>query len=249
LINTMDPDDTPVVPHGTVCVTVDDRERGLMACLSRTDAAMCPRSTTKRLLLGDVLIHDSDGAVAFAIERKTVADLSASLRDGRFVDQRARLLETYGRERVVYVLEGTDAVWKMAPARGALMALHFRDRVQVLRTLDVEETAEAIVKLATLCKEGRADARGAPPCVEGPPARRLDTSTPESALAAMLCVFTGMSLAKGRAVAKSVGSMRALCASVQEDSAAAARSLRDTVCSGRRLGPVLSAKIVAALSG
>jgi transposase len=113
--------------------------------------------------------------------------------------------------------------------------------------LDVEETSEAIIKLTTLCKEGRADAREAPPCVEGPPVRRLDTNTPESALAAMLCVFVGMSLAKSRAIAKSWGGMRALCTSVHEDSVVAERNLRDMVCSGRRLGPVLAAKIVAAL--
>jgi ERCC4-type nuclease len=223
---------------------VDDRERALLSRLS----GEVNQVTRQRLILGDVLIHNASGEVAFAIERKTVADLSASLRDGRFAEQRARLLETFGRERVVYVLEGTEAVWKMPQEKGALMALHFRDRVQVLRTRDVGETVEAIVKLTALCEEGRSDAREAPPLVEGSPARRHDTTTPGSALAAMLTVFPGMSLAKGRAIAESVGCMRALCESIQEDAVAAERRLGDTKCSGRRLGPVLASKIVAALT-
>jgi hypothetical protein len=86
---------------------------------------------------------------------------------------------------------------------------HFRDACRCTR--DVGETAEAIFKLVTLCEEGRSNARDAPPMVEGAPARRLDTNTPETALAAMLTVFPGMSLSKGRAVAEEVGCMHALC--------------------------------------
>lgn len=222
-------------------IAIDDREHALAALLA-------PHVTKRRLLLADILITGSDGEVVFAIERKTVADLSASLRDGRFAEQRARLVETYGRERVVYVLEGREGVWSMPKERGALMALHFRDRLQVLRTLDVAETADAVRKLVELCEEGRADARDAPPQVDVHPARRLCTSTPRAALAAMLCVLPGMSVAKARAVAEGAGGMRALCESVHIDRVGAVLKLRETVCAGRRLGPVCAARIADALA-
>jgi ERCC4-type nuclease len=229
-------------------VTIDDREHALAALLLNDDN-LGPCVTKRRLPLADILISCEEGGdVAFAIERKTVSDLTASLRDGRFAEQRVRLVETYGRERVVYVLEGSEGVWAMPAERGALMALHFRDRVQVLRTLDVAETADAVRKLVALCIEGRAGARVMPPAAAPPPVRRLCTATPKAALAAMLHVLPGMSVAKAQAVAEEAGGMRALCESVHEDRAAAVRKLRETVCAGRRLGPVLAARIADALA-
>jgi ERCC4-type nuclease len=74
-----------------IVVTVDDRERALLSRLS--ESLPSGRITRQRLILGDVLVCHTSGEVAFAIERKTVADLTASLHDGRFADQRARLLE------------------------------------------------------------------------------------------------------------------------------------------------------------
>lgn len=228
-------------------LVIDDREHALVD-LVRADPVLGMMYTKLRLPLADVLIRGAGGEVAFAIERKTVADLTASMRDGRFVEQRARLLETYGRERVVYILEGGDPVWGMPCERGALMALHFRDRVQVLRTLDVAETALALSKLVSLCVEGRAEARDAPPSGDAPSVRRLCTATPKSALVAMLCVLPGMSVAKARAVAEETGSMRELCEMVHADTTAALRKLKEVLCAGRRMGPVLAGRVVAAVS-
>ena len=46
----------------------------------------------ERLDVGDVVLKTDDGGTALVVERKTWADLASSLTDGRYAEQKARLL-------------------------------------------------------------------------------------------------------------------------------------------------------------
>lgn len=88
--------------------------------------------------VGDVrFVHDD--TVLCIIERKTLADLSASIVDGRYRDQKHRLLDNYDKSIVMYVIEGnmfgaTDAV------RGAIINTMLRDKIRVFMVNSIQET-------------------------------------------------------------------------------------------------------------
>lgn len=82
---------------------VDNRERDLLRYFEYVK--------TENLELGDFVIRDGS-EVVFVIERKTWMDLADSIKDGRYHNQKKRLLETYDVSKIVYVFEGS---WNYGP--------------------------------------------------------------------------------------------------------------------------------------
>ena len=63
--------------------------------------------TIANLDVGDFMIQTSDGSPLLVAERKTLADFAASNADGRYREQRARLMAVRGSGgAVLYILEG-----------------------------------------------------------------------------------------------------------------------------------------------
>ena len=68
----------------------------------------------ERLPLGDLILHDPNlgqGRDIVIFERKTLNDLAASIRDGRYKEQSFRLIETaaatgFNTHHIVYIIEG-----------------------------------------------------------------------------------------------------------------------------------------------
>ena len=81
-------------------IVVDTREADL--------ASRLPHVHRRQLDVGDVLLSAPAGQVV--IERKTWPDLAKSLSDGRYAEQKARMLS--GEDRVVYIVEGPLRGWK-----------------------------------------------------------------------------------------------------------------------------------------
>jgi ERCC4-type nuclease len=82
---------------------VDVRERALAAALT----AQGTLYSTKALEVGDFLIQAVDGRPLLVVERKSHADFAASNRDGRYREQRARLMTVRGNgSAILYMLEG-----------------------------------------------------------------------------------------------------------------------------------------------
>ena len=83
---------------------VDVREKRLAEALTVLD---CPY-TTAALDVGDILIQNEEGEPLLVAERKSHADFAASNSDGRYREQRARLMAVRGSGvAVLYILEGT----------------------------------------------------------------------------------------------------------------------------------------------
>ncbi len=123
---------------------VDDREQrgGLVAALAERSPLPV---RVGRLGIGDVEIGPR-----VLVERKTVRDLVASIRDGRLFRQAYAL--NGACKRPLLIVEGRDAVDVVGvppdSLRGALLALTIGYRVPMLRTGSTEETAELIAHLA-----------------------------------------------------------------------------------------------------
>ena len=76
--------------HMAVRVDTNAGETALFAALqARLGAEQVVR---ERLDVGDVVLQTDDGGAALVVERKTWADLASSLTDGRYAEQKARLL-------------------------------------------------------------------------------------------------------------------------------------------------------------
>ena len=70
----------------------------------RTLIALLPEAKSETLALGDIVCHGQDNEIKFIAERKTVADLSKSICDGRFNEQKGRLMEC--GSKVLIIVEG-----------------------------------------------------------------------------------------------------------------------------------------------
>ena len=120
----------------------DTRERDLIPLLANTSVRALP--------VGDIWIGLSGEEVAtggIVAERKTVADLEASILDGRYREQRTRLL-TYCQQRgarPLYIIEGCldriQGKFTEMTLRKFLNRLQLRYSVSVIQTDCLESTA------------------------------------------------------------------------------------------------------------
>jgi ERCC4-type nuclease len=139
---------------------LDIRERELIR--------LCPGTPYKQLDVGDahILATDASGAERIVViaERKSVADLEASLGDGRYREQRTRLLATCSSANAgvgakpLYIIEGNldrlggrrtiNELWKI------LNRLTMRYGIALIQTDSLDQTADY---LETLTEQVRAD--------------------------------------------------------------------------------------------
>jgi ERCC4-type nuclease len=122
-------------------IVLDSRERGLIEIM--------PTQSIQQLPVGDIWIQAS-GQTILVIERKTTADFEASFLDGRYREQRTRLLAycAENKAKALYILEGGLDGRKQKLERSALQKLvHrllLRYGVSVFFTKDLQDTAATI---------------------------------------------------------------------------------------------------------
>ena len=120
-------------------VIVDSRESKLLEGLQ----VHC-ECEKQFLPLGDIVFVDDDHEIM--VERKTWCDLWASIQDGRYREQRSRMVE--GEKRVVYVIEGSSSQLPSLEAtetcRRTLLRLQIAYKIPVVYTHNVEDTVQWI---------------------------------------------------------------------------------------------------------
>jgi DNA excision repair protein ERCC-4 len=201
-------------------VLVDHRERNSGIPQSLIAAGLDVRLTD--LPVGDYVLGP-----LLAVERKGPNDLGASIRDGRLFDQAVRLQSTFAQ--AVLVVEGAPRSIAQDAWRGAVCRL-VEDGITVLHTLDAEDSAAWIIRLA---KRARRAGPTAP--IHGP---RRAPRHPSAQAEAMLSVVPGISTTMARSLLAAYGSLAAV-------SAAAPDGLRRHPGIGR----VRAARLAAALHG
>ena len=185
---------------------IDVREHELIALL--------PDATVKPLILGDITIEDDDGVELAIIERKTVADLAASIKDGRYRDQSARLAAySLPNHNIMYLIEGTLRSPKLPMPRDTLMAsmvsLWFGKGFSVTRTESLEQTAQFLqVMLKKFEKEGGYKQ-------EVKPQKRMDKITPDNVQAMMLAQIPYVSMLAAEAIIERHRNVGALTVALQ----------------------------------
>ncbi len=99
----------------------------------------------EQLNVGDYLYQDEDGIVKLIIERKTFCDLQSSLKDGRFRDQRSRLLEL--NCKIIYIIEGKLQQQSDNCVRGALENLALYHNICIIPTPSLQQTIHVLESL------------------------------------------------------------------------------------------------------
>lgn len=134
-------------------VILDDRERDLYsACENIVGSNQTYVKLSKETLpLGDVYVKTDEEKDVLIIERKTIADLLASIKDGRYGEQSYRLINSSGfpLHSIIYIIEGSISQLRTQLERkivySAIASLNYFKGFSVVRTSSIAETAEYIV--------------------------------------------------------------------------------------------------------
>ena len=100
----------------------------------------------EQLELGDIIIKFNDNI--FIYERKTVKDLLSSLKDGRYNEQKLRLLSNH--TNISYIIEGDDIISsKNGHNQNVLSSIYlhsiYRDKINIFFTKTTDETITFIL--------------------------------------------------------------------------------------------------------
>lgn len=104
------------------------------------------------LSLGDISIQTNEGKDIVLIERKSIQDLIASIKDGRYEEQSHRLIHSSGipRHNIQYIIEGGISFLNPAEKKlvfSAMTSLSVFKGFSVLKTASLQETADYIISM------------------------------------------------------------------------------------------------------
>ena len=149
-------------------ITLDTRETKLIELFRQSAIPF----ETANLPIGDIILKhtidikqaptdeastDCQITYEFIIERKCTLDMVASIKDGRYKEQKIRLLaecnnNTCKRHIIIaYIIEGTPAELRSPADKtmllGSLISSTFRDRISILQTYSLQDTFDLLVRL------------------------------------------------------------------------------------------------------
>ena len=142
----------------TMKVIIDERETALYEkcdmIVNFEGNSTYARLFKKVLPLGDILITTDEDKPFCIIERKSLSDLLASIKDGRYEEQSHRLTHASKlvTHNIIYIIEGMMSQLKSIGEKrmvySAITSLNFFKGFSVFRTSSLQETAEIIVWMA-----------------------------------------------------------------------------------------------------
>jgi ERCC4-type nuclease len=222
-------------------IIIDNREHGLIPLL--------PEATVQQLPVGDIWIVNPETNDPLVIaERKTTADFEASFLDGRYREQRTRLLAFCAEKkaRALYILEGGLDGRRRTLERPALQKLihrlMLRYNVSVWSTKDLQDTAATAQMLAAQIKED-------PKVFEAETlsytdvqhvTKKANKEDPRAFALAALQGCPGVSAKAAAAIWDALGSWSALLAADE-------KTLADIKVGERRLGPAVAKRLLGLL--
>lgn len=252
----------------SIRVVIDMREDDLWAHLEPYRVADSEGWWVEKapLAVGDIAFYaasDISGVAPLAIlERKTAEDLGASQKDGRYREQRARLLALRGAKTAIgYLVEAPpwSASLSTTWCRGtfnevnlqqAIVRLQLRYTIPVFMSASIKETgtwirrvAKALVADPAVFKEGLATnaCEAAAAYTEAIHVKKADNATPERIFMSFLLTLPGMGKAAATAVAEATHSSFLALQALKEE------ELCEIKVGKRKLPKTLAAAIHTAL--
>ena len=226
-------------------IFIDTRECKLRELLEKNGTTF----VTKALELGDILIEHPKRQIL--VERKTIADFHASITDGRYKNQKLRLLEwrnkmdeqtdgqTDARKNIIYLFEEKTGDNKDRAYWGALVNMILRDNIGVIQCDGMVRTAQVIADIKKKLDEDKFDeleGGGRNISLEGYAKGKFNT--PKHCYLGQLSLIPGLSPAIAGKIAEKYPNMRALLDQMNVKELANIR-----ITEKRRLGDKLAEKI------
>ena len=134
---------------------IDNREGKLIDLIKSTPSFTIPYEI-KSLQIGDIIISsDTYPDKSIIIERKCVPDMLASIKDGRYKEQKLRLQaekhQSNGNKTICYLIEGSCQDVRYPTEKkvfhGSLVSSIFRDEIPLIRTSNLNETLDIIIRI------------------------------------------------------------------------------------------------------
>jgi ERCC4-type nuclease len=140
---------------------LDNRETKLIELIKASTEFKIPY-TTENLQIGDIIIRHQNTANTqttynIILERKCITDMIASIKDGRYKEQKIRLLAEVAKNNntnqtiIAYILEGSQNELRLPQDKtmlnGSIISSLFRDKIPLIRTYTLQETLNIITRL------------------------------------------------------------------------------------------------------
>jgi ERCC4-type nuclease len=135
-------------------IRVDMREADLLSLFQINLVGTTHTLQSEALPVGDVILSSVNGETDYIVfERKTLADLAASICDGRYKEQSLRLqaFPNVPNHNVVYIIEGDFSRYNerfskigKGTLQSAMCSLNYYKGFSVVRTMSVVETYDII---------------------------------------------------------------------------------------------------------
>ncbi len=120
-------------------IKIDNRERDLIPFFKSENIEI----EESNLDIGDIQFYNNDDLLII-VERKSLSDLSASITDGRYKEQKQRLLYAVNHKiRKIYFIEGEDMRdfhLNKSVFEGLMLSNVIRDKIMIYRTKNIEDT-------------------------------------------------------------------------------------------------------------
>ena len=133
-------------------ILIDTRESKLIELFEKNNTDY----NKKQLEIGDIQIIKDD-EIILCIERKTIDDLVSSIKDGRYKEQKTRMLSKINSDNILYIIEGRLDKYKHNEKQifGSITNMNFRDKIKVISTNNIEQTYDLIISLKKKFIEGK----------------------------------------------------------------------------------------------
>ena len=219
-------------------IRVDMREADLLSLFQINLVGTTHTLRSEALPVGDAILSSVNGETDYIVfERKTLADLAASICDGRYKEQSLRLqaFPNVPNHNVVYIIEGDFSRYNerfskigKGALQSAMCSLNYYKGFSVVRTMSVVETHELIQSYAnklsggacrpphplkTPNEEGGVGGTCSPPpycSVLKVKQVKSENITPQNIGEIMLCNIPGVSSKTAAAIVKKYPTLRAL---------------------------------------
>ena len=226
-------------------IVLDTREHALGEALSKID---CPFEW-KQLDVGDIEFHGPEESALLTIERKTIADLESSITDGRYAEQRHRLVDN--RPSVAYVIEGSAAFSSHSPrVAGAMLSLGLSHKIPVLQTRDVEDTAVLVRSLCAFLSRPAKESQGyAGAACRASCVKKRDNVDPHQCYLHQLSQIPGLSYGLAVRVAShpGFGTMRSMISTLE--ALGGTKERKAALSAVEKVGPKLAERLLSYVYG
>ena len=249
-------------------IILDDREQQLYHLVNEKNEILDLKLTIekKTLPLGDIVFVDDDEKELLIVERKSLSDLVASIKDGRYDEQSYRLIHSSGlyRHHIMYLIEGgMSQVLNPTEKKmiySSMLTLQLYKGFSIMKTTSMIETAEWIIysanKLSSMVKKGHELWSPESAIIEQVPSNycsvvkktKKDNVTPENIGEIILCQIPGISSVSAITIMKEFKTISNLIDKVKEDPYCLNGIVCETKGKQRKLGKNVIQNIVAYLT-